>query len=90
MSDNRVLIDTSLWIAFLRSGCPPSLLEQVRDCLSEERAVGIAPVWLELLRGAREESFYTTLRDFLNSVPLLILDQAMWETAYQLGFRNRT
>ncbi len=89
LSERRILIDTSLWVAFFRPGCPPPLLKRVRDCLSEERVVGIAPVWLELLRGAGDESFYTTLRDFLRGVPLLPLDEAFWEGAYRLGFTLR-
>jgi len=89
MPERLVLIDTSVWITYFRPGCPPSLLQRVRKCLSEERVVGLPPIWLELLTGANQESTYGMLRDFLKGVPLLALDETLWDVAYHLGFTLR-
>jgi predicted nucleic acid-binding protein len=47
----RVLVDTSAWVAFFRGALPGST--EVRTLLTEDRALRCGPVELELRRGLR-------------------------------------
>ena len=90
MPEARCLIDTSVWIDYLRPGCPAALLARVRDILMERRAVSLPVIWLELLTGVLSEALYEDLRDEVTAIPLLEMDERLWEGAYRLGFELRS
>lgn len=88
MSNQRVLIDTSVWIHVLRRDAPPELAEDVRRMILERRAATTGIVVLELLAGMRTEQEYREVREDLEALPNLPTDDA-WTTAWDLAFRLR-
>lgn len=79
-----VLIDTSVWIEFLRSGGAPSVKRLIRETIERSEAAYTCPVLYELLYGARPHEVggvrtalsYCTRHEFLPQY---------WEGAGELG-----
>jgi predicted nucleic acid-binding protein len=70
----RVLVDTSAWIAFFRGASPGSAA--VRALLTTDSALRCGPVALELLRGLRRHEANTVLSVWyaLPEVPVEAID----------------
>ena len=89
MSDNLVLIDTSVWILVLRKSPLPQARDEVEHLLAEDR-VAIAPmIRLELLGGARTQGELNRLKSRLAALHQIPIDEASWETAANLSFKLR-
>jgi len=88
MSSEKFLIDTTVWIKFLR-GLDASLKDRLGLLLSEERALSSEIIIMEILRGAKSEKEYNMLyQDFL-ALPLLVMDHNVWETAWKASYNLR-
>lgn len=77
-----LLIDSSSWIAFMRSGAEKT--PEVAVALRDGNAAMTEPVWAELWGGAkgkREEEFLRSLREACVWLPV---DGATWEKSYEL------
>ncbi len=89
MSPETVLVDTSAWIlSFKKSGnaeLKAFLIESVRSGAAATSPVVI----LELLQGCRSEAERDSLKEKLESLPVLPLGPSAWERAYDLGFTLR-
>jgi len=82
------LVDTSVWIDFLR-GLHTSEVQRLRRLLREGEVV-LAPVVVqELLQGARSEAALATLRQRLLEMPLLATDITTHVAAGELYARCR-
>ena len=58
------LIDTSVWIDFIR-GKPNTAVEQLRAILTAEQTAGISPViYQEILQGSESEQRFKQFRDY--------------------------
>ncbi|GAB4256580.1 MAG: PIN domain-containing protein [Deferrisoma sp.] len=84
-----VLIDTSVWIWFLRKNGPAEIQRAVQDVLLEGRARTCWVVRAELLVGARDEEGWSRLWRGFSALPSVVLDDAVWEDASRLGFKVR-
>jgi predicted nucleic acid-binding protein len=89
MSDNLVLIDTSVWILALRKSPLTSVKDEVEHLLVENR-VAIAPmIRMELLGGTKSSSEFNRLKSRLAALHQIPADEANWELATQLSFKLR-
>ena len=89
MSNNLVLIDTSVWILALRKSPSPLVKDQVEHLLAENR-VAIAPmIRLELLGGTKSLSEFNRLKSRLDALHQIPTNEANWELATQLAFKLR-
>jgi hypothetical protein len=89
MSNNLVLIDTSVWILALRKSPSPVVKDEVEHLLAENR-VAIAPmIRLELLGGTKSVNEFNRLKSRLDALHQIPANEANWEVATQLSFKLR-
>ena len=82
----KVLVDTSVWIDFLRSG--KSSEADVLERLARAGQLCITEIIrVELLSGARNEPEYRELEDRLANVPLLGAPPGFWNQVAYARFR---
>jgi len=87
--DSAVLIDSSVWIDYLRYKPPAPLVEEVNELILEEKAVIIPPILYEILVGARNEVVYDSLRERFSGVSQVEISATIWEESARLGFSLR-
>ena len=80
------LIDSSVWIEYLRPDGAKRAKERVREVLQKEEAVSCGIVTVEILRGARNEKDFQSLKDSLMSLPQIPLDDTVIERASKWSF----
>ena len=80
------LIDSSLWIEYLRPKGSKKVKEKVREILQKEEAVSCGVVVVEILRGAKNEGDFQSLHNSLMSLPQIPIDEAVIEQASKWGF----
>ncbi|HXX80066.1 MAG TPA: PIN domain nuclease [Thermodesulfovibrionales bacterium] len=80
------LIDSSVWIGYLRPDGAKRAKERVREVLQKEEAVSCGIVTVEILRGARNEKDFQSLKDSLMSLPQILLDDTVIERASKWCF----
>jgi len=80
------LIDSSVWVEYLRPKGSVKVKERVRATLQREEAVSCGIIIVEILRGARNEKEFQILRDTLVSLPQIPLDDTVIERASRWGF----
>ena len=88
MSD-RVLVDTSAWIASFRETGNQKLKEHLRETLDLDRVVTTNIVILELLQGCKTGREYDALKSRLDVLPLYELNEKAWTVAYEAGYSLR-
>jgi len=89
MSSSLVLIDTSVWVLFLRKSPPPVVEEEVGRLLAEDSVAISAMIRLELLGGTRSSHEFTRLQSRLDALHRLPADEATWDKAAELAFLLR-
>jgi predicted nucleic acid-binding protein len=83
-----ILVDTSVWIDWLRQGTRPAT--RALDRLIDEGEIVLAPVILqELLQGARGEEQLADLRRYFERLPMLLPTPATYANAGALYARCR-
>jgi predicted nucleic acid-binding protein len=88
MSSEKLLVDTTVWVKFLR-GLDVSLKEQLGSPLLENRVFTSEIIIMEILRGAKSDKEYSMLyQDFL-SLSLLTMGHEVWETAWKTSYNLR-
>ena len=80
------LIDSSAWIEYLRPKGSQKVKERVREILQREEAVCCGIIIVEILRGAKNEKDFQSLKDSLLSLPQIPIDDSVVERASQWGF----
>jgi predicted nucleic acid-binding protein len=81
------LVDSSLWVEYLRPKGSKKAKERVREILQKEEAVSCGIVVVEILRGAKNEKDFQSLHDSLTSLPQIPIDDALIERASKWGFQ---
>jgi len=84
-----VLVDTTIWIDFLRGGNEP-VRDRVSVLVTADKAATADIIILELLRGARSRREYRTLHQDLTALPRLPLAATVWERAWGIGYDLRS
>ena len=88
MSSEKLLVDTTVWVKFLR-GLDASLKEQLGFLVLENRVFTSEIIIMEILRGAKSDKEYSMLyQDFL-ALPQLVIDHNVWETAWKAAYKLR-
>ncbi len=83
-----MLVDTSVWIDWLRDRDTPAT--RIPDALLDDGEAALAPVILqELLQGARDEAALRLLREQFEPLPMLMLTLATYAEAAALYARCR-
>lgn len=89
MSNNLVLIDTSVWILALRKSPVPVVRDEVEHLLMENRVAIVPMIRLELLGGTKSLNEFNRLKSRLDVLHQIPTDEANWEAAAQLSFKLR-
>jgi predicted nucleic acid-binding protein len=80
------LIDSSVWIEYLRPKGSLKVKDRVEEILKREEAATCGIVIVELLRGAREINVYQSLKESLTALPQTLLDKPVIERAAEWGY----
>ena len=83
----KVLVDTSVWIAFFRKSDPCH--STVLHLLSEDLVCSAGIIVAELIQGAKSGKELTVLKDFIHTFQFLPESPSIWETAGELSYRLR-
>ena len=86
---DRVLVDTSAWIASFRGTGNQKLKDHLRETLDLDRVVTTNIVILELLQGSKTKKEYDALQARLDVLPLYELNDKTWTIAYEAGYSLR-
>lgn len=88
MNESLVLVDTSAWIDYLQ-GVSSELVSLLHYLLEEDRVTTTPVVRLELLTGAKDQSQYEKLEDFLGGLRTLPLTEKVFSQAERMRFELR-
>jgi len=80
------LVDSSVWIEYLRPKGSSDIKERVRTILQKEEMISCGIIVVEILRGARNEKDFESLSESLMSLPQIPIDDAVIERASRWGF----
>ena len=80
------LIDSSVWVEYLRPKGSMKVKDRLREILQKEEALSCGVVVVEILRGAKNEKDFQALHDSLISLPQLPIDDGVIERASKWGF----
>lgn len=84
-----MLLDSSVWIRYLRPRGSEELKTAVHEALADGRVATCWVVNAELLIGARDEAAFDTLLEGLLGLPEVPITEGLWEEAARLGHRLR-
>ena len=85
MSDNRVLIDTSVWIAYFKNS-HKQLIEKVDDVLTHGSVYVPKVVIAELIQGAKTDKDSAVIEEFVNAFAVIDQTADTWLKAGRLSF----
>jgi predicted nucleic acid-binding protein len=80
------LIDSSAWIEYLRPNGSKKVKDKVRDILEKDDAATCGIVVVEILRGAKDDRLFKTLKETLLSLPQIQMNDEVIERAAQWGY----
>jgi hypothetical protein len=80
------LIDSSVWVEYLRPKGSMKVKDRLREILQKEEALSCGVVVVEILRGAKNEKDFQALHDSLISLPQIPIDDGVIERASKWGF----
>ena len=78
---DRVLVDSSVWIAATRLGGDPQIAAELGELLLSGRAAMTEPVWLELYQGIKGKREEARLAESKKACMWLAFDEACWTEA---------
>lgn len=87
MSD-RVLIDTSVWIAYFRA-TDHLLIEKVEDIMTVAEICVPKVVLAELTQGAKSEQEVSVIGEFVGAFTILDQQNETWDKAGKLSFQMK-
>ena len=80
------LIDSSAWIEYLRPGGSAKVKRRVREVLEKDEAATCGIVVVEILRGAKDDRMFATLKETLLSLPIIPMNDEVIERAAHWGY----
>jgi predicted nucleic acid-binding protein len=80
------LIDSSAWIEYLRPNGSTRVKRRVREVLEKDEAVTCGIVLVEILRGAKDDRLFNTLKETLLALPQIPINDEVIEKAAQWGY----
>jgi predicted nucleic acid-binding protein len=83
---DRVLIDTSVWIAYLQGTASEELQKLVDDLLAAKEIIVPKIVLAELIQGARSEKDIAVIREFLEAFMVVGEGEHDWVNAGKLSY----
>lgn len=89
MSNNLVLVDTSVWILALRRSPLLIVRDEVEHLLAENRVAIVPMVRLELLGRTKSLNEFKRLQARLEALHQIPADEANWQAAAELSFKLR-
>lgn len=89
MSVERVLVDTSVWVDYLR-GITSIIAEKVDRLLSDAEVCVPKIVLAELLQGAKSDREIEAVKDFMEAFTIIDQGPDTWLTAGNLSRRLRS
>ncbi|HYL79776.1 MAG TPA: PIN domain-containing protein [Candidatus Acidoferrum sp.] len=86
----RILVDTSVWIAYFRDPSAP-VGDRLEGLMDADEAFVAGPIVYEVLQGTRTPEEFDTLRDLLGELPFLPAHGETWIGAAGMaaGLRRR-
>jgi predicted nucleic acid-binding protein len=88
MASDIVLVDTTVWIHFLR-GTDVIYRERLVPLIISDRVATTPVIVMEILRGAKSQKEYDKLAKDLAAVRTFELSAKVWERANRLGYALR-
>lgn len=88
MASDIVLVDTTVWIHFLR-GTDVIYRERLVPLIVSDRVATTPVIVMEILRGAKSQKEYDKLAKDLAAVRTFELSAKIWERANKLGYALR-
>lgn len=85
-----VLLDSSVWVCYLRPSGWDDLKAEVRQVLAQGQVYSCWPVMAELLIGARGDEGFVHLLDVLKVLPQAPITEQVWQNAVRLGHTMRS
>lgn len=82
----RVLIDTSVWIAYFQAKAPTGILEKVDELLSDGDIHVPKIVLAELIQGAHSEKNLEVIREFVEAFTIISESADTWLEAGRFSF----
>jgi tRNA(fMet)-specific endonuclease VapC len=83
---DRVVIDTSVWIAYFQAKAPAGVLEKVDELLSDGDIYVPKIVLAELIQGAHSEKHFEVIREFVQAFTVISEGADTWMEAGRLSF----
>ena len=83
---DRVLIDTSVWIAYFQANPPAGIADQVDEILNKSDVCVPKIVIAELIQGAHSEKDLKTIREFLDAFTIIAEGDGAWVEAGKLSY----
>ena len=80
------LIDTSVWIAYVRPKAPEELIKKIDSLIDRDEAFTCPIIILELLSGARDKNEYKQLEEKFSVLPNAPITDEVWKYAWSLSF----
>ncbi len=80
------LIDSSVWVEYLRPTGSQKVKERVRGILQKEEAISCGIVIVEILSGVKNEKEFQMLKNSLLSLSQIPIDERVIERAANWGF----
>lgn len=83
---DRVLVDTSVWIAYFQASPPARIPHLVDDILGRDEVCVPKIVIAELMQGAHSEKELATIREFLDAFTIIAEGETSWIEAGKLSY----
>lgn len=84
------LVDTSVWIQYLKRPGDETVRETVSRLLDTNQAAVSPVVVMEILRGAPGKKVFNELRSNFKALPLIAINAAVWDVCCELGYELKT
>lgn len=87
MAQNLVLVDSSVWIQYLKKADSVHA-EHLDRLLSDDRAAVCGPIKAEILSGARSIEYFHKLQNWFEGLPSLVVsDERLWHRIAESRFK---
>jgi predicted nucleic acid-binding protein len=87
--EDKLLVDTSAWIASFRESGNQKLKDYLAGALDLDRVLTTNIVVLELLQGCKTKKEYEAMKARLDTLPFYPVADMTWSIAYEAGFALR-